>query len=145
MSVRFSRENQKKLLHDALELTRSTGWKSDAVAFSVRRETHAAVDGIGVFQSFGGGSAEFHFGVYDQRILKSVIKGFVTVAFHPRFFNLERLLATFEADNAASQIVALKVGFEFESRVRAGIFNGSDAILMSLSRSDAAKWVGCLS
>ena len=143
--MHFSRKDQHQLLASALELTGSSGWRSDAVAFSAVQDD--AVIAIGVFQAFAGGDAEFHFAmVGHRRMRKSIVEGFMLLAFgEANFVNrvfpergdpVSRLWAQIDAGNVVAQAAALKAGFAFEYRKRAGISSGNDAILFSMTRAD---------
>lgn len=143
--MHFSRKNQAQLLATALELTGSTGWRADAVAFSAVEDD--AVIAIGVFQAFTAVDAEFHFAmVGHRRMRKSIIEGFMLLAFGEASFvsrvfpergePISRLWAQVDARNVVAQAAALKAGFAFEHRKRGGISSGNDAILFSMTRAD---------
>lgn len=133
--MHFTRKDQKALLLAALPATRSTGFKADALAIGASIEPGAPICAVGVFQAFEGDMAEFHFGLIGEgRMTHQIVQAFATIAFHHKAMNLGRVWARIDAGNASAQVAALKVGFSFEARVRAGMANGNDAILLSMTR-----------
>lgn len=135
--MHFSRKNQPELLEAAKQATRSTGFKSDAIALGAYDGPEGDLLAVGVFQNFMGKQAEFHFGLVDgDRITRQMVEAYVAVAFHQRMFGLERMVTTIAAENRPAQIVSLKMGFQVEARVRSGMSDGSDAILMSIVPQD---------
>ncbi len=49
---------------------------------------------------------------------------------------LRRVTGTIPADNVAAQVMALRLGFTFEGRIRAGAQDGSDNIVMGMLASE---------
>lgn len=135
--MHFSRKNQPELLEEAKQATRSTGFKSDAIALGAYDGPEGELKAVGVFQNFTGTQAEFHFGLVDgDQITRQTIGAFVAVAFHKRMFGLTRMLTTIEAANRRALVAAIKMGFQIEARVRSGMPDGSDAILLSIVPQD---------
>lgn len=133
--MHFTRKDQEHLKRAALAATKSTGFKSDAIAFGASPAPGEPVIAVGVFQSFEENTAEFHFGMIGEgRITKSLVEAFTTIAFHHAALGLDRIWTKIEAGNVQAQVAALKVGFAFEARLRAGIADGRDAILLSITR-----------
>ncbi|MCA0421940.1 MAG: GNAT family N-acetyltransferase [Proteobacteria bacterium] len=133
--MHFTRKNQPALLEAALAATSSTGFKEDAVAIGASIEPGSPICAVGVFQAFEADAAEFHFGLIGEgRITPQILQAFASLAFHHKALNLGRVWARIEASNAPAQVAALKTGFSFDARVRAGMANGKDAILMSMTR-----------
>lgn len=142
--MHFSRRNQPELLEAAKAATFSTGFKSDAVALGAYGPDRYDEGGdqeliaVGVFQNFVGRQAEFHFGlVHGRNIGRDVAAAFVAVAFHPHMLALERLTTTISAQNPKALVAAIKMGFEIEARLRSGMSDGTDAILLSIVPDDA--------
>lgn len=133
MPLSLTKINQEKLLADALELTQSEGWKSDAVAFAARREGADTESAIFVFQEFAGGEAEMHFATIRGHITRDLIEAWKYLAFHPRLLGLRKLWIPIAASNKAAQRAALGAGFDFEYRKRGGAAGGEDAIVLSLA------------
>lgn len=135
--MHFSRKNQADLLEEAKQATRSTGFKSDAVALGAYDGPDGELKAVGVFQNFAGNQAEFHFGLVDAaQISRQTIEAFLAVAFHKRMFGLGRVVTTIEAGNRRALVAAIKTGFQIEARVRSGMTDGSDAILLSIVPQD---------
>lgn len=132
MSLHLSRKNQFELLTKAAILTRSAGWRDDAVAFSASRSEGGPPVAIGVFQGFAGGEAEFHFAA--EILTRGIIDAYKVVAFHPRGMNLSRLWVPIAADNGHALRAAIGAGFEIEHRKRGGMDGGEDAIVLSMTR-----------
>lgn len=133
--MHFTRKDQPALLQAALSATLSTGFKPDAIAIGASVDPGAPICAVGVFQGFEADAAEFHFGLIGGgRITLQVVQAFASIAFHHKALNLSRLWAKIEAGNAPAQVAALKAGFSFDARVRAGMANGKDAILMNMTR-----------
>lgn len=134
--MHFSSKDQAALLEAAKAVTRSTGWKRDAMAWGIYdgEDLRALV----VFQGFAGHGAEVHFGMMPGRkVGKDVMRGIISMAMHPRGLNLSHLMAPIAADNIPAQVAALKCGAQIEARVRGSLWGGGDAILFVLGRGDA--------
>lgn len=124
---------QKELLDKALTLTGSLGFMADAWAMGVYRNDELA--GVAVYECFRDGRAELHFGMTPGRVLTpEIISTIVTIAFHPKVFGLNRLLARAPVWNAYAQAALLKAQFQFEYRDRASVAGGEDGIVLSLER-----------
>lgn len=133
MPVHLSKADQEALLATAAEVTASAGFHADAVAFGARRDKEQGLCAVGVFQSFAGGEAEWHFGMLSGRVSRDVMRSFLTLAFHPRFLGLRRVFAPIPESNVVAQRAALAVGFKFEFRKRGGAAGGEDAIVFSMA------------
>jgi hypothetical protein len=139
MSYTISQKNQKNLLTRVSVETGTLGWKSDAVAFSVARST-APEDllAIGVFENFAGKEADFSFAMLTgHRMNVGIIRAYVNVAFHPRALDLDRLWMMATDENLISQRSMLAIGATFQFRKRGSAANGSDAIVMLMTRPTA--------
>lgn len=139
MTSRFVTVDQKKHLEAAKRLTGSTGFLEDAKAVAIYRDGHEGdvknLAAVAVFEAFRGHRAELHFGAEDGHPLSMEwIVAMVQIAFHPRTFNLERLIARVPDWNVGAQVILLKLGFEFEYRDRGSTAGGDDGIVFSLSR-----------
>jgi RimJ/RimL family protein N-acetyltransferase len=137
MPLNLTKANQEKLLADAMSLTRSTGWKDDAVAFAARRDGAENPCAIAVFQDFTGGEAEMHYATTAPHMTRDVVDAFKAIAFHPRFLGLRKLWIPVAASNKAAQRAALGAGFDFEYRKRGGMPWGEDAIILALTPDEA--------
>ncbi|MDP0928503.1 GNAT family protein [Paracoccus onubensis] len=132
--------NQKDHLKAALRLTGSKGFMEDAravAAYAPGAEGEAdSMKAVAVFECFRGGRAELHLGCTPgNQLTLEFIQALVLMAFHPKTFNLDRVMARIPFWNATAQIAALKVGFQFEYRDRYSVIGGEDGIVMSLDRS----------
>jgi hypothetical protein len=88
-----------------------------------------------VFECFRGGRAELHFGNTEgHRLTLNTLQGIIMLAFHPKAFNLDRLLARVPVWNSDAIAALVRMGFEMEYRDRASVGHGADAIVLSLDR-----------
>lgn len=139
MTSRYVTVDQKKHLEAAKRLTGSEGFLEDARAVAIYRDGHEGdakhLSAVAVFEGFRGGRTELHFGAEDGHPLsREWIIAMVTIAFHPKTFNLSRLLVRVPDWNTAVQCMLLKLGFEFEYRDRASTAGGDDGIVFSVTR-----------
>lgn len=136
--MHFSRRNQDQMLEFALQATGSTGWMNDALAISVASPPSSDLLGIAVFQNFRRDEADFHFVLIAPRMGRRLIEGYAEVAFNPRFLGLRHLWAHISEANTPAQLAALRAGFVFEHRLRAGFDGLTDAIVMRKTALNAA-------
>lgn len=139
MTSRYVTVDQKKHLEAAKRLTGSEGFLEDARAVAIYRDGHQGdakhLAAVAVFEAFRGGRAELHFGAEDGHPLsREWIVAMVTIAFHPKTFNLSRLIARVPDWNVSAMVILLKLGFEFEYRDRASTAGNDDGIVFSISR-----------
>ena len=139
MDTKFVLNNNAEHLNAALDLTGSLGFMGDARAVGIYR--HDSDGGTGklaavvVFECFRGGRAELHFGNTEgHRLTLNTLQGIIMLAFHPKAFNLDRLMARIPVWNTMSLSALIRIGFEVEYRDRASTGQGSDAIVLSLDR-----------
>lgn len=138
--MHFSRVDQPALLSAALDLTGSTGWRSDALAWGIFDSPGGAMAAVAVFQNIDTNGAEFHFGmVPGRKLTPGIVKSLIVMATHHRGMNLPRLFAHIAADNLRAQAAALKCGASFEYRIRGGLRAGKDAIVMVLERGETGQ------
>lgn len=131
--------NQKDHLQAALSLTGSNGFMEDAravAAYAPGDEGEAGhMKAVAVFECFRGRRAELHIGCAPgHQLTLEFIQALVLMAFHPKTFNLERLMVRIPHWNVTALCAALKVGFQFEYRDRYSVMGGEDGIVMSLDR-----------
>jgi len=145
MSYQVSRLNQERLLAFVAAETKTFGWSPDAVAFSVAPKDGAGVPGpivaVGVFEDFTapGRMAEFSFAMIPgHRMTRGIIETFSFIAFHPRILNLDILWARCRIDNPVSQRSMLAIGAEFVYRKPASAADGSDVVVMRITRNPGA-------
>lgn len=63
-----------------------------------------------------------------------VVSRLLTIPFQN--YQMRRVMARVSASHVDTQISALRIGFQFEGRLRAGMPNGDDAILFSMLRDE---------
>jgi RimJ/RimL family protein N-acetyltransferase len=135
--MHFTQSNQAEMLAAASAATESLGWSKDARAFGAIRDDGALV-AVAVFENFTGKTADLHFAMLNgSKMGAETVSAIVQIAFHPRALDLDRLWTVTSEDNRAAQVAALKVGFQFEYRKRAGLWHGKDAIVFSMGRAGA--------
>ena len=139
MDTKFVLNNNAEHLNAALDLTGSLGFMGDARAVGIYR--HDSDGGTGklaavvVFECFRGGRADLHFGNTEgHRLTLNTLQGIIMLAFHPKAFNLDRLLARVPVWNSDAIAALVRMGFEMEYRDRASVGHGADAIVLSLDR-----------
>jgi RimJ/RimL family protein N-acetyltransferase len=138
--MHFSRKDRDRLLKTALDLTGSQGWRADAMVWGVFDTPEGDLKAVAVFQNIDTHGAEFHFGMAPgRRLTPGIVKSLIVMATHHRGMNLPRLFAHIAADNIAAQAAALKCGATFEYRIRGGLRDGKDVIVMALDRGDAGQ------
>ena len=143
MTTTFVTENQTAHLKAALALTGSLGFMADARAVATYRKGKEGdgeqIAAIAVFECFRGGRAEMHFGMAEgHRLTPETIQGIVMLAFHPKAFDLERLVARVPVWNREAIALLVRIGFEVEYRDRSSVAHGGDAIVLSIARDDIA-------
>lgn len=145
MSYEVSRLDQESLLRFVADETKTFGWSPDAVAFSVAPKDAnggaGAVIAVGVFEDFTapGRMAEFSFAMIpEHRMNRGIIEAFAFIAFHPRILNLDILWAKCRIDNPVSQRALLAIGAEFQYRKPSSAADGSDVVVMRMTRNPSA-------
>lgn len=144
MTTTFVTNNQKQHLQAALSLTGSLGFMEDARCVAMYRnggEGEAQeIAAVAVFECFRGGRAEMHLGSSaGHRLTLETLQGLILLAFHPRCFNLDRVLARVPTANINMVATLVKMGCEMEYRDRASVAGGGDAIVFSLDREAVLK------
>lgn len=139
MTTTFVTEKQSQHLKVALELTGSRGFMEDARAVAMYRQGKEGnaeeITAVAVFECFRGGRAEMHLGTAPgHRITLETLQGLVMMCFHPKIFNLDRVLARCPTENRNMIATLVKMGCEIEYRDRASVAGGGDAIVLSLDR-----------
>lgn len=147
MTTKFMTTNQKDILETAKLLTNSPGFMEDACAVAAYRNGFEGnpdyLKGIVVFEAFRPNhSAEFHFGMaYGQPVTIDIIQMGITVAFHPKLFNLDRVITKTPVENVKAICGLLKIGFQIQHRECAALVNGGDVIVSMLTRQDVLSQV----
>lgn len=142
MTTKFVTIDQKQILAIAKELTDSTNFMQDARAIAAYQDGFEGnpdyLKAVMVFECFRGGAAETHFGMAFGRPLSlEIIQLGVLVSFHPKLFNLNRIIAKVPVDNVRVICSMLKMGFQMEHRERGVLRDGTDAIVLTLTRAHA--------
>ncbi|SEN87115.1 hypothetical protein SAMN04489859_102014 [Paracoccus alcaliphilus] len=147
MTTTFTTTRQKDTLAKAMDLTNSPGFMEDACAIAAYQDGFENnpdyLKGIIVFEAFRPNqSAEFHFGMAFGKMLSvDIIQMGVTVAFHPKLFNLDRLVTKTPVENVRAICALLKIGFQIQHRERGALANGGDVIVSTLDRADVLSQV----
>lgn len=142
MPTKFVTTSQKDILETAKILTESPGFMEDARAIAAYQHGFEGnpeyLKGIIVFEAFRpNGSAEFHFGMaFGRPLALEIIQMGVTVAFHPKLFNLDTVVTKTPAANPRAICTLLKIGFQIQHRERGALADGGDVIVSTLSRAD---------
>ncbi len=121
MPYKISRQDQEDLLGLAASATETSGWKVDAVAFSISVEGDEEIKAIAVFEDFTASrEATFSFAMMRPGIgmTKGLIDAALKLAFHPRALNLDRVWIQTAADNIPALVAVTKLGAQFEYRKR---------------------------
>mgnify|MGYP001809775733 FL=1 len=143
MNLIFTKADQDKHLEIAAKLTRSTGWRDDATSFAAYDERGDEQDllAVVVFQNVDMTGADIHFaGARPGWASRRLLRGLFRFAFAPRLAGYNMLRAPIPEANVDAMVLALRSGFRFDGRLRAGAADGSDAILMSMKR-DECRWI----
>lgn len=113
-------------------------WSPDAEALGVLHgdDLRAVI----VFNAFDGDSCCAHIASDHTRrwATRNILGGIFGYAFHYRRMN--RLSAVIPAGNRNAILMAVKLGFQFEGRLRAAAVDGSDAVLLSMLK-DECIWL----
>lgn len=153
MTTKFVTASQQEILAAAKDLTNSPGFMEDARAIAAYQDGFEGnpeyLKAIVVFEAFRPGgdgqpnrSAEFHFGMAWGRPLSlDIIQMTITTAFHPKLFNLDRLITKTPVGNVRAICNLLKVGFQIQHRERAALADGGDVIVSVLTREDVLSQV----
>ncbi|WP_417724558.1 GNAT family N-acetyltransferase [Salipiger sp.] len=129
-------------------------WAKDMQAFKSPWEPDAAA--IGVADQTEDGSMRLRavmvatdWKVHDchLHIVSDGSRGWVMPSFPQVVFRylfeirkLRRVTATTQEHNIKTQILCLKLGFAFEGRLRGGSLDGSDGIVMGMTRA-SCRWI----
>lgn len=147
MTTKFVTTSQASMLETAKKLTNSPGFMRDAYAISAYQNGFEGnadyLKGVIVFEAFRlNRSAEFHFGMaFDRPLSIDIIQMGVTVAFHPKLFNLERVVTRTPVSNVKAICALLKMGFQIQHRENGALANGGDVIVSVLTRESVLAQV----
>ncbi|UFM64246.1 hypothetical protein LOS78_01865 [Paracoccus sp. MA] len=140
MSTKFVTTSQKQILATAMALTQSPGFMEDARAIAAYQSGFEGnpdyLKAVLVFEAFRPNhSAEFHFGMaFNRPVSLEIIQMGITVAFHPKLFNLDRVITKTPVENVRAICGLLKIGFQIQHRENGALADGGDVIVSSLSR-----------
>lgn len=140
MPTKFVTTSQKDILETAKILTESPGFMEDARAIAAYQDGFEGnpdyIKAVIVFEGFRPNrSAEMHFGMaFGKAITLEIIQMGVTVAFHPKLFNLDRVVAKVPVGNVFAICTLLKLGFQIEYRERQALADGGDVIVLAMTR-----------
>lgn len=147
MPTKFVTTSQKDILETAKILTESPGFMEDARAIAAYQNGFEGnpdyLKGIVVFEAFRPNrSAEFHFGMaFGRPVSLDIIQMGITVAFHPRLFNLDRVITKTPVTNVKAICGLLKIGFQIQHREIGALADGGDVIVSTLTRQDVLAQV----
>lgn len=147
MSTKFVTKGQGAIIEMARALTDSPGFMEDARAIAAYQDGFEGnpdyIKAVIVFEGFRPNrSAEMHFGMaFGKAITLEIIQMGVTVAFHPKLFNLDQVITKTPVENVKAICALLKIGFQIQHRERAALANGGDVIVSTLSRQDVLAQV----
>lgn len=112
-------------------------WEPGTKAIGV---LEGGIRAVAAFNMFYDGSCSAHIATDGSRAWanRGVLRAWFEYPFQQ--CNLSRMTAPIAADNIAAQILALKMGFSFDGRQRAG-FLGKDVVLLGMLRSEC-RWIG---
>ncbi|WP_299671660.1 hypothetical protein [uncultured Roseobacter sp.] len=130
----FSRQDQAELLAEARDRTDTEGFMKDAWALGVYLTETEELCAIAVFQNITTAGAEVHFagvqsGWNNSRVMRSLYR----YAFDPKMMAYPMLTAIIPEHRTDVQIFALKNGFRFDGRRRAGAKNGFEVVIMTMT------------
>ena len=114
------------------------GYAPDAEVMTIVRDTDGGgkIVGAVVLDQIGIHTAQVHVvsdgsrSVLNRAVLRRVFRWIFDE------HELRRVTGTIPAGNVAAQVMALKLGFTFEGRIRAGAQDGSDNIVMGMLASE---------
>lgn len=114
-------------------------WEPNTRAIGVL-DPAGGIRAVATYNMFYDGGCHMHVASDGSRAWAN--RGVLRAGFEYPFvqLGLSRLTAPIPCDNVASQILALKLGFSFEGRLR-GYYSGIDAIIFGMTR-DECRWVG---
>jgi hypothetical protein len=142
MPLHFTRRDQTMLLAKAAWWTDSKGWRSDATALGVYADAEQReLAAVAVFQNIDAYGAEFHFAMMPGHLIgRDIMEGIMQVAMiNPRGFQFPMVWAPIPASNVRAQVIALRLGFQFEHRKRGSATGQEDAIVFSFRRREASE------
>lgn len=119
-----------------------TGFLDDAraiAAFRADKGEEPRLVAAAVFQCISTIGAEFHLVSFRKNWnTRRLMRAFFRYAFD--FCQYPIIRAPIAEWNVETQIIALKSGFRFDGRIRCGTADGSDAILMTMTREEC-RWL----
>lgn len=109
-------------------------WSPDAEALGVLDGD--ALRAVIVFNAFYGDACCAHIASDHTRrwATRNILGGIFGYAFHYRRMN--RLTAMIPAQNRNAILMAVKLGFQFEGRMRDAAVNGDDAVMLSMLKDE---------
>ncbi|MBV7408769.1 GNAT family N-acetyltransferase [Maritimibacter sp. DP1N21-5] len=133
-------ENQKALLTIAARMLGVERFGADAQAIGVRHPDEDRIRAVIVLNQFHNGTC--HMSVVSDRTkdwaFPSMFERVARYVFE--FLDQNRMVAVIATSHIASQIAAIKGGFQIEARLRNGAMDGGDAILFSMTR-ETCPWI----
>lgn len=138
--ILFSTERQFDLLARAAHATESEGFMADAIALAALDAETKTIMALAVYQNRTTRGTEVHFAAESHKALsrRDVLMGFCAFGFLQ--LRAPRIIAPIAAWNAPAQIAALKSGFLVTGYLGTGAIDGSDAIIMTLTRNNC-RWL----
>ena len=130
----FSRASQERLLAIVAPGTGSDGFMNDAHAFAAYDDE--VLRSCAVFQNITTRGAELHFWA-DGPLTRDMLTGFYAYAFGVKGYRCLR--APIAAWNTRAIVTALKSGFQIAGIIGGGAIDGSDAIILTMTK-DQCRW-----
>lgn len=139
--LRLSVENQYQLLDWARTklLMRGEMWSADAEAMAVMDgDVIRAV--VVINEKRADGSCNMHIASDHTRLwaTRNILGGIFAYVFE--YKRMRRAVAAIPEGNIKAQINAIKLGFEFEARLRGAAEDGKDMILLAMHRGEC-EWL----
>ena len=131
---------EKKLLEWAAEKLGIPSWTTDSQAIGVIETETGAIAAVAVYNGFTGSMCSIHLVSDGKRRWLSGRTAFGILGYPFNVLDLERLSGYIAASRTDALILALRMGFQFEGRLREA-FQGEDVIVLGLLRKDAGKWL----
>lgn len=145
MTLLFTRADKEAHLEAARMLTQSGGWMDDAytlAAYDKGEEGEPYIlRAIVVFQNINAQGCEIHFaGCKKGWATRPLLTSLFRFAFSPMLANHKMLRGFISENNTEALVGAIKSGFRFDGRLRNGAVDGSDAIILTMTREEC-RWL----
>lgn len=111
----------------------------ETIALGVIDE-HGEIHAVACLNAFYSGAAAIHIASDRKATWATRTVGRAIFGYAFNFLGLRRISATTSVNNIDAQVLALRLGFQFDGRTRCGADDGSDGIILGMLASEC-RWI----